>query len=88
MNDQARVTLVLPSQIWDQVKQLVPSGQRSQWVAETLESELRRLQRLEQAEALVRFHAAMQAKYGVLPSAADEIDAVRKERQDELADLP
>ena len=87
MSDVSKVTLVLPSQIWDQVKKLVPSGKRSQWVTDTLEAELRRHQRQEQAEALIRFHSAMQTKYGELPVAAGEIEAARQERDDELTDL-
>lgn len=38
--DMTRVTLVVPNQVWENVKRLVPAGRRSQLVTEALEAEV------------------------------------------------
>jgi len=55
MSDVARVTLVLPKGLWEEVKRMVPSGQRSRLVAEVLEAEVRRRKRWEQLERVRQF---------------------------------
>jgi Skp family chaperone for outer membrane proteins len=82
-----RVTLALPKAVWEDVKRLIPSGQRSRWVAETLEAELRRRQRQAQFSQLKRLQENLRAKYGELPSSADDIEAMRAEREDEQSGL-
>ena len=78
-----RVTIALPRKLWESVKKTVPPGQRSRLVAQALESELRRRQRVEQAVQLREFQQTMRAKYGESPSGAEDIDAVRGEGSDE-----
>ncbi len=85
MSEFSRVTLVLPKELWEKVKQLAPAGQRSRWVAGVLEAELRRQERLDQLEELKCFQSYMREKYGLLPSSADEIEAMRWERDDEIS---
>jgi len=75
-----RVTIALPKKLWEDVKHAVPAGQRSGLVASALENELRRRQRQGQFEQLRQFHETMRAKYGELPSSADDIDQMRQER--------
>jgi hypothetical protein len=87
MGELSRVTLVLPKPLWDKVKRLVPAGQRSRLVADALEIELRRRQRVEQVEEVKRFQAYMRGKYGQLPSSAPDIETVRQERDDEISRL-
>jgi metal-responsive CopG/Arc/MetJ family transcriptional regulator len=87
MAQYARVTVALPKELWEKVKLSVPAGQRSRLVAEALRSELRRRQNLAQMSELRQFHEKMQAKYGSLPSSAEEIEAVRTERGTEHDNL-
>jgi hypothetical protein len=51
------------------------------------QAELRRRQNLAQMSELRHFHESMQAKYGTLPSSAEEIDAMRTEREADRDDL-
>jgi metal-responsive CopG/Arc/MetJ family transcriptional regulator len=78
-----RVTIALPKKLWESVKKTVPAGKRSRLVAQALESELRRRQRAEQASHLREFQHTMRAKYGELPSSADDIDTMRGDRPHE-----
>jgi hypothetical protein len=83
MKEVERVTLALPKVLWEDVKRLIPAGQRSRVVAEALEAEIRRRRRLEQFGQIRRLQEDLRQKYGLLPSSAAEIDALRKEREDE-----
>jgi len=83
MKEVERVTLVLPKTLWEDVKRLIPSGQRSRVVAEALEIEIRRRRRLEQIAQVRSLQEDLRQKYGLLPDSATEIEALRKEREDE-----
>jgi hypothetical protein len=85
VKDVERVTLVLPKALWEDVKRLIPSGQRSRVVAEALEAELRRRSRLEQLGKIRQLQEGLQQKYGILPASATDIEVMRKERDDEGA---
>ncbi len=85
MNEFSRVTLILPKNLWEKVKQITTAGQRSRWVAGVLEAELRRQRRLDQLEVLKCFQSYMRDKYGLLPSGSAEIEAMRQERDDEIS---
>jgi len=74
---------VLPKTLWEDVKRLIPSGQRSRVVAEALETEIRRRRRLEQIAQVRSLQEDLRQKYGLLPDSATEIEALRKEREDE-----
>jgi hypothetical protein len=78
-----RVTIALPKKLWEAVKKTVPAGKRSRMVAQALESELRRRQRVEQAGQLRQFQEGMRTKYGELPASADDLDTMRQERDRE-----
>jgi metal-responsive CopG/Arc/MetJ family transcriptional regulator len=80
MKDVSRVTLVLPKALWEDVKRLIPSGGRSRLVAEALEAEIRRRKRLEQVSHIRQLQELMRAKYGELPSGAEDIERMREER--------
>jgi hypothetical protein len=80
-----RVTLVIPKVLWEELKDLVPSGQRSRVVAEALEAELRRRRRQEQLSQIRTLHDDLSQKYGVLPTSAAEIEVMRGERENERA---
>ena len=82
-----RVTLALPKDLWEDVKRLIPAGKRSRMVAQALESELRRIRRLDQLAQLKRLQEDMRSRYAELPSSADEIEALRQEREDEQSSL-
>ncbi|OQY17044.1 MAG: hypothetical protein DRJ03_18735 [Chloroflexi bacterium] len=83
----ARVTLVLPGNLWEEVKQMVPSGQRSRLVAEALEAEVRRRKRWEQLERVRQFQDYLFEKYGEMDSSVEEINQMREERDAALTGL-
>lgn len=80
MNEQTRVTLVLPADLWEDVKRLVPAGQRSKMVSEAIEIEVRRRQRLEKLGQLHALREKLTRKYGLLPDSSEDIQAMRQER--------
>jgi metal-responsive CopG/Arc/MetJ family transcriptional regulator len=87
MADVARVTLILPGRLWEEVKRLVPVGQRSRVVAEALEAELRRRKRLEQLERVRQFQDYLFDKYGEMPSSVADIHQMREERDAQITGL-
>jgi hypothetical protein len=86
-SEVARVTLVLPSELWERVKQLAPAGRRSQMVAEALQAEVQRRERWEAFERARSLGDSLATKYGLRSSAVDDINQMREERDAELAGL-
>ena len=87
MVNTTRVTLVLPEELWEEVKQMVPSGQRSRLVAEALEAEVRRRKRWEQLERVRQFQDYLFEKYGEMPSSVEEINQMRGDRDAQITGL-
>lgn len=87
MSDTARVTLVLPGKLWEEVQQMVPRGQRSRLVAEALEAEMRRRKRWEQLERVRELQDYLFEKYGEMPSSVEEINQMREERDAQVTGL-
>ena len=85
--DTTRVTLVVPEKLWEDVKRLVPAGRRSQLVTEALELEVGRRQQQELLENIRQFQDYLFGKYGEMPSSVDDINAMREERNAEIAGL-
>ena len=84
MKENTRVTLVLPKALWEDIKRLIPSGQRSRLVAEALEAEIRRRNRLEQLSKIRQLQESLRSKYGEMASGAEEIVKMREERDGEI----
>ena len=80
MNQVTRVTLALPTNLWEGVKKEIPAGQRSSMVVHAIEIELRHRRQMEQNESLHQFQKYMRDKYGELPSSAEDIQEMREER--------
>ncbi len=87
MGDTARVTLVLPKALWEEVKQMVPPGQRSRLVAEALEARVRRWRQRQQLERLRQFQEYLVEKYGEMDSSVEDIRQMREERDAEITGL-
>jgi hypothetical protein len=84
MKEVERVTLVLPKSLWEDIKRLVPSGQRSRLVAEALEAEIRRRNRLEQLNNIRLLQESLRSKYGEMASGAEDIAKMREEHDGEI----
>ncbi len=84
MKEVERVTLVLPKALWEDVKNLTPSGGRSRLVVEALEAEVRRRKRIEQVNRIRQLQESLRSKYGELPSSAEDIDRMREEHDGEF----
>ena len=87
MSEHLRVTLVLPKKLWESVKRMAPARQRSRLVAEALEAEVKRRRRIEELEKIAQFQEYMRHKYGELPGSAEDIQAMREERDHEITGL-
>ena len=87
MSNTARVTLVLPEDLWEEVKRMVPRGQRSRLVAEALEAEVRRRKRWEAFERARELGDELFEKYGELPSSVEDINQMREERDAQITGL-
>ena len=84
MDDVIGVMLVLPRKLWEEVKQIVPSGQRSRLVAKALETEIRRQRDEQQFDRLQQFQDYLLAKYGAMPDSMEDIHQMREERDAEI----
>ena len=87
MSDTVRVSLVFPRELWEEVKRLIPSGERSRVIAEATEREIRRRRRLESIERLRALQKEFRQKYGEMPSCVEDIRRMREERDVEITGL-
>lgn len=87
MTDTVRVSLVFPRDLWEEVKRVVPAGERSRVIAEATEREIRRKRRLESVERLQGLQEEFRQKYGEMPSGVEDIHQMRDERDVEITGL-
>jgi hypothetical protein len=87
MADTVRVSLVFPRDLWEEVKQIIPAGERSRVIAEATEREIRRRRRLESIERLRALQKELRQKYGEMPSSVEDIRRMREERDAQLTGL-
>jgi len=87
MTNTIRVTLVFPKESWEEVKRIVPSGDRSGFIVEATKREIRRRQRLESIKQLQAIQKELREKYGEMPHCAEEIKNMREERDAEITVL-
>jgi len=87
MADTVRVSLVFPRQLWEEVKRIIPAGERSRVISEATEREIRRRKRLESVERLRALQEEFRQKYGEMPSCVEDIRRMREERDAEIAGL-
>ena len=87
MINTIRVTLVFPKESWKEIKQIVPSGDRSRFIVEATKREIRRRQRLESIKQLQSIQKELREKYGEMPHCAEEIKNMREERDAEITVL-
>ncbi|MEM0487966.1 MAG: hypothetical protein QW707_02050 [Candidatus Bathyarchaeia archaeon] len=87
MKRKVRVTLTFPKELWDEVKRTVPAGERSRLIAEATAQLLAARKRAQGVRRLKVLQRALRRKYGELPSFAEEIQAMREERDARLTGL-
>jgi sulfur transfer protein SufE len=87
MGDTVRVSLVFPRGLWEEIKRLIPSGERSRLIAEATEREIRRRQRLESIKRLQALQEEFRQKYGEMPGCVEGIYQMREERDAEITGL-
>jgi len=87
MSDTVRVSLAFPRELWEEVKQIIPAGERSRLIAEATEREIRRRQRLEALERVRALGDELERKYGEMPSCVEDIRQMREERGAEITGL-
>jgi metal-responsive CopG/Arc/MetJ family transcriptional regulator len=87
MADTVRVSLVFPRDLWEEVKRIIPAGERSRVIAEATEREIRRRRRLESIERLRVLQEELRQKYGEMPSSVEDIRRMREERDAQLTGL-
>lgn len=87
MNDTVKVSLVFPRDLWEEIKRVIPAGERSRVIAEATEKEIRRRQRLESIKRLQALQEEFRQKYGEMPSCVEDIRQMREERDVEITGL-
>ena len=87
MGDTVRVSLVFRRDLWEEVKRLIPSGERSRVIAEATEREIQKRQRLEALERVRALGDELRQKYGEMPSCVEDIRQMREERDAEITGL-
>ena len=87
MTNTIRVTLVFPKESWEEVKRIVPSGDRSGFVVEATKREIRRRQRLDSIKQLQAIQTELKEKYAEMPHCTEEIQDMREERDAEITGL-
>lgn len=87
MNRRVRVTLTFPKELWDEVKRSIPAGERSRLIAEATAQLLEARKRAQGVKRLKSLQRALSRKYGVHPSFAEEIQAMREERDAQITGL-
>lgn len=70
---------------WEEIRRLIPPGERSRVIAQAAEREIRLRQRMESVERLRSLQQELRAKYGQLPDSSEEIRWMREERDAEIA---
>ena len=79
---KVKVTFMIPESLWEEFKELVPPGKRSETATEALENELKILRGIKELEMIERFQEKLRKKYGTLPSSVDDIRRLREEGRD------
>lgn len=69
--------LVFPHDLWEEIKRLIPSGERSRVITEAAEREIRRRQKLEALERVPALGSALRQKYGEMPGCVEDIRHIR-----------
>ncbi|PIU55224.1 MAG: hypothetical protein COS88_05230 [Chloroflexi bacterium CG07_land_8_20_14_0_80_51_10] len=87
MTKATRVSLVFPSDLWEEVKRQIPAGERSKVIAEATAQELKQRQRLEALERARALGDELARKYGVMPSCVEDIRQMREERDAQITGL-
>ncbi len=87
MTDTVRVTLVFPKKSWEEVKKLVPSGERSNFVVKATKKEIQRHHRLESVKKLQIIQEEFKKKYGEISNCVDDIRNMREERDERITGL-
>lgn len=87
MSRKVRVTLTLPKELWEEVKRSIPAGERSRLIAEATAQVLEARKRAQGVKRLRALQRTLRHKYGELPSFAEEIQAMREERDARLTGL-
>ena len=87
MSDTVRVSLVFPRELWEEVKQIIPAGERSRVIAEATEQEIRKRRRLESLTRIQALQEEFRRIYGQMPDSAEDIRQMREERDAEITGL-
>lgn len=87
MGKRIKVTLTFPEELWEELKRFVPRGERSRLVAEATEKELISRKRLREVRRLKALQGKLRKKYSEQPPSAEEIRALREERDARITDM-
>ena len=87
MANTVRISLVFPRDLWEELKRIIPVGDRSRVIAAATEREIRRRQRLESIGRLQALQEEFRKRYGEMPSCVEDIHQMREERDAEITRL-
>ncbi|MBC7264070.1 MAG: hypothetical protein H5T64_06880 [Chloroflexi bacterium] len=87
MANTVRVSLVFPRELWEEIKRIIPAGERSRVIAEAMEREIQQRRRLQSIEQLRALQEEFRQRYGEMPSGVEDIRQMREERDAEITGL-
>ncbi len=79
---KVKVTFMVPQEIWEEFKKLVPPGKRSQALSEALKKRMEQIKVLKELELIETHQKRMKERFGVLPSSVEDIRELREEGRD------
>ena len=85
--NSVRVTLVFPHELWEEVKRIIPSGERSRVIAEATERELQQRKQWAAFQRARVLGDGLAARYGEFSDSTEDIRKMREARDAELSDL-
>lgn len=87
MAKTVRVSLVFPSELWEEIKEVIPAGERSRVIAEATEREIEKRRRQRAFEQVCSLGDELKLRYGEMPSCVEEIRQMRDERDADISGL-
>jgi len=78
---------VFPAELWEEVKDVIPAGERSRVIAEATEREIEKRRKLMAFESVRALGDELKQRYAELPSCAEDIRRMREDRDAEISGL-
>lgn len=85
--DSVRVSLVFPAELWEDVKAVIPAGERSRVIAQATEREVEKRRKQHAFEQVLALGDELKRRHGEMPSCVEDIRQMREDRDADVAGL-